>query len=115
MRLRFLIDEDLSRSPAKALAVAGYEALDVRDLGLRGAKDYEILVYALQNEAVIVSADVSFGSLVYLSSFQHHGFVLLRLPAELSVEEADGVAGRFFRDLPEAELRGRRTTLPGIG
>ncbi|WP_334111040.1 DUF5615 family PIN-like protein [Thermodesulfitimonas autotrophica] len=41
MRLRFLVDEDLPRSTAKALSAAGDEALDVRDVGLRGAKDRE--------------------------------------------------------------------------
>lgn len=106
MRLRFLIDEDLPRSTAKVLAAAGYEALDVRDLGLRGAKDHEILVYALQNEAIIVSADVGFGSLVYLSSLQHHGFVLLRLPNELSVEEVNDVLIRALHTLSPQEITG---------
>lgn len=30
MRMRFLVDEDLPRSTAKALSEAGYEVLDVR-------------------------------------------------------------------------------------
>ncbi|MEW6276135.1 MAG: DUF5615 family PIN-like protein [Bacillota bacterium] len=34
MSLKFLIDEDLPRSTAKALTAAGYDACDVRDIGL---------------------------------------------------------------------------------
>jgi hypothetical protein len=37
--IRFLIDEDLPRSTAKVLREAGFESIDVRDIGLRGAKD----------------------------------------------------------------------------
>lgn len=65
MNLRFLIDEDLPRSTAKMLAAAGYEALDVRDTGLRGAKDREIFAYACQMNTVIVTADIGFASLGY--------------------------------------------------
>ncbi|MBC7348173.1 MAG: DUF5615 family PIN-like protein [Clostridia bacterium] len=42
MTVRFLVDEDLPRSTARALSAAGYSVLDVRDVGLRGAKDTEV-------------------------------------------------------------------------
>ncbi|GMU23037.1 MAG: hypothetical protein AMXMBFR13_31210 [Phycisphaerae bacterium] len=35
--MRFLIDEDMPRSLAPALAAAGFEALDIRDLGFMAA------------------------------------------------------------------------------
>jgi hypothetical protein len=34
--LRFLTDEDVPRSTAKILRESGYDAVDVRDVGLRG-------------------------------------------------------------------------------
>jgi len=37
--LKFVIDEDLPRSTAKLLKANGFEALDVRDYGLRGKDD----------------------------------------------------------------------------
>jgi hypothetical protein len=36
--LRFITDEDVPRSPARVLRNAGFDAVDVRDVGLRGKK-----------------------------------------------------------------------------
>ncbi|HLF89938.1 MAG TPA: DUF5615 family PIN-like protein [Anaerolineales bacterium] len=40
--LRFLTDEDVPRSTARVLRNAGFDAVDVRDVGLRG-KNEEVL------------------------------------------------------------------------
>ena len=48
--IRFLIDEDLPRSTAKLLREAGFESFDVRDIGLRGAKDDAIYHRAQRRE-----------------------------------------------------------------
>ncbi len=37
--MRFLVDEDLPRSIDSLLQEYGHEAIDVRDIGLRGAND----------------------------------------------------------------------------
>ena len=44
--MRFLIDADLPRSTAALLKRYDHEATDVRDIGLREAKDREIAAYA---------------------------------------------------------------------
>jgi len=44
--MRFLIDEDLPRSTGDLLRRYGHEAVDVRDIGIRGAKDSQIATYA---------------------------------------------------------------------
>lgn len=106
MSLRFLVDEDLPRSTVKTLSEAGYEALDVRDVGLRGAKDREILAYACRNKMTIVTADVGFGSLAYLSPVEHSGLVLLRLPSELPVETVNEILLRALRNLSPEEITG---------
>jgi len=36
MSLRFLTDEDVPRSTARVLHNAGFDVVDVRDIGLRG-------------------------------------------------------------------------------
>jgi len=40
--LLFIIDEDMPRSLATVLKKEGYEVIDIRDVGLRGATDYDI-------------------------------------------------------------------------
>ncbi len=37
--MRFLIDEDMPRSTGNLLRQYGHEAVDMRDIGLRSAKD----------------------------------------------------------------------------
>jgi hypothetical protein len=38
----FLIDEDMPRSTARVLKARGFDALDVRDSGMRGKSDEDI-------------------------------------------------------------------------
>ncbi len=104
MSLRFLIDEDLPRSTAKVLTAAGYDACDVRDIGLRGAKDSDIFAYACQQEAIVITADVGFAGLVYLSTVPHAGIILLRLPAEMPVKEINEILLRALRKISIEEL-----------
>jgi len=46
----FVIDEDLPRSTAKILRAKGFEVYDIRDHGLRGQADEEILPFATQKK-----------------------------------------------------------------
>lgn len=106
MTVRFLVDEDLPRSTARALSAAGYRALDVRDVGLRGAKDREVFAYACQNKMTIVTADVGFGTLAYLYPAEHWGLVLLRLPAELPANTFNEILLRALRSLSPQHIVG---------
>jgi predicted nuclease of predicted toxin-antitoxin system len=60
--LKFLLDADMPRSSAKLIASLGYDIEDVRDTGLRSAKDEEIIKYALRNNRTIITRNVGFGS-----------------------------------------------------
>jgi predicted nuclease of predicted toxin-antitoxin system len=42
VELRFLTDEDVPRSTARVLRDAGFDVVDVRDVGLRGKSDQEV-------------------------------------------------------------------------
>jgi predicted nuclease of predicted toxin-antitoxin system len=46
LSLRFLTDEDIPRSTARILRDAGFDAVDVRDVGLRGKSDALVYAYA---------------------------------------------------------------------
>lgn len=96
----------MPRSTAKALYEAGYEALDVRDVGLRGAKDREILAYAFQNKMTIITADVGFGNLAYLGPVEHSGIILLRLSSELPVKTVNEILLSALSNLSSGEITG---------
>ncbi|HSV31931.1 MAG TPA: DUF5615 family PIN-like protein [Atribacteraceae bacterium] len=104
--MRFIIDEDMPRSMASFLREAGYEAIDVRDTGLRGAKDKEILEYAIQQGATVITADVGFSDLFFLSSIQHCGLVLLRVPNSFSIDQTIGLLLRSLKVLTDKDIIG---------
>jgi predicted nuclease of predicted toxin-antitoxin system len=66
--VRLLVDEDLPRSLGPALRTAGLEAADVRDVGLRGCSDHEVVNYAVAHRMAVVTGDVGIANLVRRAS-----------------------------------------------
>ncbi|MGE3642621.1 MAG: DUF5615 family PIN-like protein [Beijerinckiaceae bacterium] len=60
MNWRFLVDEQCPPTLARYLAALGYEALHVKDAGLRAAADGAIWRYAARHNWVIVTKDRDF-------------------------------------------------------
>ncbi len=58
--MKLIVDAQLPPSLALTLRQAGHDAVAVREIGLRNAKDSEIWQYALQNRAAILTKDEDF-------------------------------------------------------
>lgn len=80
--MRFLIDEDLPRATDRLLRQYGHEAIDVRDIGLRGATDAEIVAYAQKHELCLLSGDIGFADIRNYPPVKYSGIAILRLPAK---------------------------------
>ena len=74
--MKFLIDENLSPKIVHHLVSLGYEAMHVRDQGLRGKTDQEICRWAKENSAVVITRDLDFG-LLYRQKYSI-GILILR-------------------------------------
>jgi len=81
--LRLLVDEDLPRSLAPALRLAGHVAADVRDEGLRGQSDATIFQFAQERNFAVLTGDVEFGNELVYPPDDHRGVVLTRFPNDL--------------------------------
>ena len=81
----FLIDEDLPRGLAACRQAAGFEAADVRDVGLRGAPDSVIHEHAVARSLVLLTADLGFSNVLRFPLQHHHGIVVVRFPNEVAV------------------------------
>ena len=98
---RVLIDEALPRSLVRSLRTAGYDADDVRDLGLRGQPDERILLEAQQRSAVLITPDLGFTNILRFPPESHAGLVVVRLPNLFSVSQ---LTAEVLRSLHEVQL-----------
>lgn len=75
---KFLIDESLSFLLSDFLKELGFKAKAVRDVGLKGKSDGEIITWAKKNKYVIVTCDQDFAMIYYLKERGLIGVILLR-------------------------------------
>ena len=94
----FLVDENLPRSLAPYLRAAGLEAQDVRDFGLRGKSDSDILEFSIVRGWVLVTSDVGFASLLR-SRPRFPGMVVARLPNDWSTQAVNDAITRALEGL----------------
>ena len=86
---KFLVDEDMPRSTARALSQTGYTAEDVRDVGLRGHGDQEVFDYAQAHSATLITADKGFSNILRFPIGTHMGIIVVRVPDELSTQQVN--------------------------
>jgi hypothetical protein len=95
--VRFLIDADLPRSTKPLLEKHGHEAIDVRDVGLRHAKDPVIARYALEHQACLMTGDFGFADVRNYPPQSYHGIVVLELPRDAGAKFILGLIDEFAR------------------
>jgi predicted nuclease of predicted toxin-antitoxin system len=80
---------------------------DVRDIGMRAAKDREIMDYAFKNNKIIITRDLDFGEVLRYP--QHPRAIILRLPYAFTSKEINERLGEFFVSIKEKDLIGAIT------
>lgn len=111
---KFVVDEDMPRSTTRFLRNRGYEALDVRDCGLRGKSDEEVFNFAQGEGAVILTGDLGFGNLRKFPVGSHSGIVIAHFPNEISTAELNRQISREIDNLAEDDFKGNLIILePG--
>jgi len=77
--VRFLLDENLSPRICELLVSAGHSAVHVRDEGMSGSPDGEVLAHAASADLVLVTADRGdFGRELALTGASRPSIILLR-------------------------------------
>jgi len=82
--MKCLIDEALPRSLAKALKDAGFDAVDARDIGLRGKSDPEVLARAVSDGRSLITKDLDFADPRRFPPEGHFGILIVRFPDSVS-------------------------------
>lgn len=112
--MRILCDESVPYSMAVALRSAGFDAADIRDVGLRGATDDAVLAFAVAEDRVLVTSDVRrFGNLIATPPAATPGLIVLRMGPATAAVLCDRVRS-FLLNRDPAAIRGALTILePG--
>ncbi len=103
---RYLVDEDMPRSLARLLRQSGYAAEDVRDVGLAGHSDHDVLVYARSRAAVLITADKGFADLTQYPLGTHAGIIVARVPNSVPVQRLNQEVLRGVSSLANENLSG---------
>jgi predicted nuclease of predicted toxin-antitoxin system len=59
---------------------AGFDAVDVRDVGLRGKSDAEVFDYAQRENRLIITCDMGFSNILNFPPSENHGILVVRIP-----------------------------------
>ena len=102
--MNFLVDADLPRSTAQALAGAGHATQHVNEVGLGSAADRAIFDYAQQNSASLVTRDLDFTDPLRFPERTHHGLVIVRIRETLPPATVNQMLLRAINALREDEL-----------
>ena len=84
--LKFLVDVGVGKGIEEYLNEKGYDTKAVRDID-PGMGDEEIIRIAVTQNRMIITMDKDFGELVYHSSIEHSGVLLLRLEDATGTEK----------------------------
>ncbi len=93
--MRLLLDQGLPRSAAAILRDKGFDVIHVAEVGLRDAKDIEIIHYAREQSRIVVTLDADFHALLKVGGHSRPSVIRLRM---------EGLRGKELADLVEQVL-----------
>lgn len=103
--VKFLADECTFDLTVKFLRNEGWDVTTVREIGLRGAKDSEVLNKAQEMRAVLVTRDMDFGDIRRFPPSGYCGIVVLKMTHRTS-DEVHAVLRKMLREVKEDEFSG---------
>ena len=109
--LKILVDEDMPRQTAALLKSLDIDAVDVRDVGLRGSADAKVLAYAKENAMILISRDKEFGNILRYPPPGHCGIILVKLPYKYVRHQILDTVRRFFGEVERDILPNNLTIL----
>jgi len=102
--MKFLLDESMPRSSVNVLEELNLEVEHIRDIGMVGVPDNEIVDYARENKEIIIAKDIEFGNILTYPPSSHCGVVILRLPFWFTARQINNVLRGFLESVEVNKL-----------
>ncbi len=99
VEIRFITDEDVPRSTARVLRDAGFDAVDVRDVGLRGKSDAEVFAYAQRENRLLITCDMGFSNILNFPPSENKGILVVRIPDSQPIDTFNREVLRAVQDV----------------
>ncbi len=109
--MKLFLDQNIPRSAVKELLSLGFEVEHASEVGLTEAVDKTIATFAKKQNAILVTKDLDFGSVLTYPKGSHYGLLILRLPHYLSAEDSTRMLKNFLENTDHNNLVGKITIL----
>ena len=100
--MKFVLDANIPHSAMNVFAETD-EVVHVRAVGLGNARDIDILKYASEKQAVIVTRDLDFANIVRYPVNSHAGAVVLRVPSSFTAMQITTFLKWFLSEIGDTE------------
>ena len=107
--MNFLVDENMPRSLVQMIRDLGHTASDVRDEGLQGRLDDEVLALATASDAIIITRDRGIANDRNWPAQFTAGVILVRLPQDLPPARTSQIVADIVSKRQPASLLGAVT------
>ncbi|MDJ0736509.1 MAG: DUF5615 family PIN-like protein [Nostocaceae cyanobacterium] len=106
-----MVDENMPRSLAPQIAVLGFSVQDVRDIGLRGHPDDEVMDAAIACDAIIITRDRGLADPRSWSEAFSAGVIFVNLPDDTSASNVNAKILELLANRLPVSLLGALTTI----
>jgi predicted nuclease of predicted toxin-antitoxin system len=101
---QFLIDENIPPAVADFLRTKGFDVKEVKEAGIHGLSDAEIMDLARQGERVLVTFDKHFSNILLYPLDSHYGVIRIRIHPPL-VPDILRVLDQFLQKFDLSTIR----------
>jgi predicted nuclease of predicted toxin-antitoxin system len=103
--MRLLADQDVYQVTIDRLKQWGHDVVTVKELGLQGSPDEDVLRIARIENRLLITRDKGFGTLVFLNKTLSTGVITLKINP-MTTEEVHQEMHRLLEEHSEEELKG---------
>ena len=110
--MKLLADENISPNSVASLRNLGFDIIHVREIGLRGKPDEEVMDYAMKEDRVLVTIDSDFADIRKYPPGTHGGIIRMRLKF-CSARAVSACLELLLKALSEKDVKGNLVVTDG--